>query len=78
MKERERVVRDLQASLKEASERLSKYDGQPESEQIRQRMLDLEVSGTSSERAGERREWERTYGHTSVNLFWSTRESVTN
>lgn len=41
--ERERTVRDLRASLKEAAERLSKYDGLPESQQIRQRMLDLEV-----------------------------------
>ncbi|CAN0141662.1 unnamed protein product [Pylaiella littoralis] len=40
--ERERTVRDLRASLKEAAERLSKYDGLPESQQIRQRMLDLE------------------------------------
>ncbi|CAM9665429.1 unnamed protein product, partial [Scytosiphon promiscuus] len=40
--ERERTVRDLRASLKEAADRLSTYDGLPESQQIRQRMLDLE------------------------------------
>lgn len=43
-KERERTVRDLRASLKEATDRLSTYDGLPESQKIRQRMLDLEVS----------------------------------
>lgn len=41
---RERTVRDLQTSLTEAVERLSKYDGLPESEQIRRRMVDLEVT----------------------------------
>lgn len=45
-------MRDLQASLKEASDRLSKYDGQPESEQIRQRMLDLEVGANQAEIRG--------------------------
>ncbi|CAN0341971.1 unnamed protein product, partial [Ectocarpus sp. 12 AP-2014] len=40
--ERERTVRDLRARLKEATNRLSKYDGLPESQQVRQRMLDLE------------------------------------
>lgn len=43
-KERERSVRDLKMSLKEATDRLSKYDGLPESQQIRQRMRDLEVA----------------------------------
>lgn len=39
------MARDLQASLKDATDRLSKYDGLPESQQIRQRILDLEVNG---------------------------------
>lgn len=57
-------MRDLKASLKEASDRLSKYDGQPESEQIRQRMLDLEVSRASRKggRGGGEQE-ERKQGH---------------
>lgn len=43
--ERENLARDLQARLGEAAERLSKYDGLPESEKIRRRMLGLEVRG---------------------------------
>lgn len=43
-KEHERSVRDLKLSLKESTDRLSKYDGLPESQQIRQRMHDLEVT----------------------------------
>lgn len=45
---RERTVRDLQKSLQEAVERLSKYDGLPESQQIRRRIIDLEVTSKTS------------------------------
>ncbi|CAM9339472.1 unnamed protein product [Ectocarpus fasciculatus] len=58
--ERERTVRDLRASLKEATDRLSKYDGLPESQQIRQRMLDLEGDRqrANDETAGREKELE--------------------
>ncbi|CBJ30261.1 conserved unknown protein [Ectocarpus siliculosus] len=62
--ERERTVRDLRARLKEATDRLSKYDGLPESQQIRQRMLDLEgdrqrANDETSEREKELEERQR-------------------
>lgn len=46
----ERTVRDVQNSLKEALDRLSKYEGLPESQQIRQRIVDLEVSEVGHKR----------------------------
>ncbi|CAM9797702.1 unnamed protein product [Ascophyllum nodosum] len=42
-KNHEQTVRDLRTSLKYATDRLSKYDGLAESQQIRQRMLELEA-----------------------------------
>lgn len=39
------MARDLRVSLKDATDRLSNYAGLPESQQIRQRMLALEVNG---------------------------------
>lgn len=38
------MARDLRRSLKDATDRLSNYDGLPESQQIQQRMIDLEVN----------------------------------
>ncbi|CAM9215529.1 unnamed protein product, partial [Laminaria digitata] len=53
--EQQRELRDLRTSLKAATDRLSKYDGLPESEQIRQRILDLEVSKQKGNEGGRGR-----------------------